>query len=54
MYVEEAGIRSPIAKFFHGDLLEEITHELEGKPGDLLLFVAADAQRPAVPWGLCA
>lgn len=42
MYVEEAGIRSPIAKFFHSDLLEEITHELEGKPGDLLLFVAAD------------
>ena len=30
--MEEAGIRSPIAKFFHSDLLEEITHELEGKP----------------------
>ena len=40
MYVEEKGIRSPIAKFFDEETLHRIVEILEGQPNDLLLFVA--------------
>ncbi|EEG77642.1 aspartate--tRNA ligase [Dethiobacter alkaliphilus] len=40
MFVEEGGVRSPIAKFFSEDVLSEIVSAMDGKPGDLLLFVA--------------
>jgi aspartyl-tRNA synthetase len=40
MFVEEDGVRSPIAKFFSEDMLAQIIEVLDGKPGDLLLFVA--------------
>ncbi len=40
IFVEEAGLRSPIAKFFDEETLTSIVSELNGKPGDLLLFVA--------------
>ncbi|HOQ27383.1 MAG TPA: aspartate--tRNA ligase [Armatimonadota bacterium] len=39
-YVEESGLRGPIAKFFTTEQLEAIRAALDGKPGDLLLFVA--------------
>ena len=38
--VEDEGYKSPITKFFDGDLLNQITEELEAGSGDLLLFVA--------------
>lgn len=41
MFVEADGsIRSPIAKFFAAETLEEIVALMSGEPGDLLLFVA--------------
>ena len=40
--VEENGVKSPIAKFFAEEQIKEICTRLEAKPGDLLLFVAAD------------
>lgn len=40
MIVEEAGIKSPIAKFFTEEQLAAIVEKLGGKAGDLLLFVA--------------
>lgn len=40
MIVEEAGIKSPIAKFFTEEQLAAIVKKLGGKAGDLLLFVA--------------
>ena len=40
MFVEEGGVRSPIAKFFSEDVLTQIVADMSGKPGDLLLFVA--------------
>ena len=40
LFVEETGVRSPIAKFFTEEALNEIVQTLEGEPGDLLLFVA--------------
>ncbi len=42
IYVEETGLRSPISKFFTEDQLAEIVERMEGRAGDLLLFVAAD------------
>ncbi len=36
----EGGVKSPIAKFFPAGVLERIVERLEGRPGDLLLFVA--------------
>jgi aspartyl-tRNA synthetase len=38
--VEAKGCQSPIAKFFSPEALQEIATRMEGKPGDLLLFVA--------------
>ncbi len=38
--INEGEISSPIAKFFSEDELNSIIERLEGKPGDLLLFVA--------------
>ena len=43
--VEAEGCQTPIAKFFSSEALEEIATKMEGKPGDLLLFVA---DRPQV------
>ncbi|MBS4008035.1 MAG: aspartate--tRNA ligase [Clostridium sp.] len=41
MFVEADGsIRSPIAKFFAAETLEQIVALMSGEPGDLLLFVA--------------
>jgi len=40
MYVEENSVRSPIAKFFAEEILTEIIKTMDGKPGDLLFFVA--------------
>lgn len=40
MFVEETGVRSPIAKFFNEETLVHIVSELDGEIGDLLLFVA--------------
>jgi len=37
---EEGGIRSPLAKFLTDEQLQNIVNRLDGKPGDLLLFVA--------------
>jgi len=34
------GAQSPIAKFFKKEILDEIVDTMDGKPGDLLLFVA--------------
>ncbi|MBS4023660.1 MAG: aspartate--tRNA ligase [Dethiobacter sp.] len=39
-FVDEAGVRSPIAKFFSASQLDDIVKVLEARPGDLLLFVA--------------
>ncbi|MDW7651075.1 MAG: aspartate--tRNA ligase [Bacillota bacterium] len=40
MFVENEGVRSPIAKFFSEETLQAIVEEMGGRPGDLLLFVA--------------
>jgi aspartyl-tRNA synthetase len=42
--VEAEGCQSPIAKFFSSEALSEIATRMEGKPSDLLLFVADQAQ----------
>lgn len=42
--VEAEGCQSPIAKFFRTEDLVEIAARLEGRPGDLLLFVADRSQ----------
>ncbi len=41
----EEGVKSPIAKFFTEDELEQIQQRLEGEPGDVLFFVA---DKPAI------
>jgi aspartyl-tRNA synthetase len=38
--VTETGVDSPIAKFFDEAMLKSVVQALDGKPGDLLLFVA--------------
>lgn len=38
--VTEAGLESNLTKYFSPDLLKSIQGRLEGKPGDLLIFVA--------------
>lgn len=45
LIITEEGIKSPIAKFFSEEILESIVQKMEGKTGDLLLFVADE---PAV------
>jgi len=44
MVVTEEGIKSPISKFFSEDQLAKIVAALEGRPGDLLLFVGDKPQ----------
>lgn len=40
MKVTDQGIESPIAKFFSEEIKMSIVKELEGQPGDLLVFIA--------------
>ncbi len=40
IWVEENGVRSPIAKFLGDEILSDVQARMEGRPGDLLLFVA--------------
>jgi aspartyl-tRNA synthetase len=40
VWVEESGLRSPIAKFFTDQQLAALVQRIGGRPGDLLLFVA--------------
>nr|WP_277397833.1 aspartate--tRNA ligase [Natranaerofaba carboxydovora] len=40
MILEENGVKSPIAKFFTEEQLNQLTEEMNAKTGDLLLFVA--------------
>lgn len=40
IWVEEGGLRSPIAKFLGEGVAEALVARLGGRPGDLLLFVA--------------
>ncbi|GEA19057.1 aspartate--tRNA ligase [Moorella sp. E306M] len=40
MAVTAGGVRSPIAKFFTGEELQELVARMGGREGDLLLFVA--------------
>ena len=45
MAIEATGVRSPIAKFFSEEALQELRERMCAKPGDLLFFVA---DQPAV------
>lgn len=47
----EEGIKSPITKFFTVEQLDSIVAKMEGKPGDLLLFVADEAPVVAASLG---
>lgn len=40
MKVTDHGVESPIAKFFSEEIQKSIVKELEGQPGDLLIFIA--------------
>ncbi len=40
VWVEETGVRSPIAKFLSEEEMAALVSRLAGRPGDLLLFVA--------------
>ncbi len=40
MIVTEDEVKSPISKFFTSEQLADLSRRLEGKPGDVLLFVA--------------
>jgi len=42
--ITEEGIKSPIAKFFTQEQLDEIVKKLKGEKGDLLLFVADESK----------
>lgn len=46
MWVEETGIRSPLAKFMTVEVVDAIRARMEAQPGDLLLF-AADTEAVA-------
>lgn len=48
MVVEREGVRSPIAKFFSPDQLDEIINAFAAQPGDVLLFVADTDTRNVV------
>jgi aspartyl-tRNA synthetase len=52
VWVEEAGVRSPLAKFFSEDDMAALVARMEARPGDLLLFVADRV--PVVEAGLGA
>ncbi len=51
MIVTEEGFKSPIAKFFTSGHLEEIRKEMEGEPGDLLLFVGDEWENTLIILG---
>ncbi len=38
--IDSKGLQSPIIKFFDKELMDEIVERLEGKEGDILLFIA--------------
>lgn len=42
MAIEADGVRSPIGKFFAGDVMVKLQAQLAAEPEDLLLFVAAE------------
>ncbi|MBU2602142.1 MAG: aspartate--tRNA ligase [Actinobacteria bacterium] len=44
VWIEESGLRSPIAKFLGDEVMAALVGRLEATPGDLLLFVADSAQ----------
>ena len=52
IWVEETGIRSPIAKFFSADAMAALVGRMAAAPGDLLLFLAD--RLPVVEAGLGA
>ena len=52
VWVEEEGLRSPLAKFVSGEVMERIVSRLGGAPGDLLLFIAD--RKPVTQAGLAA
>ncbi len=45
MVVTDEGVRSPIAKFFSSQIIDELVSTLQGKPGDLLLFMADEMSK---------
>ena len=49
--VTEEGFTGPIAKFFEGQIVEDIKNATGAEPGDLLLFVADDASVVAASLG---
>jgi aspartyl-tRNA synthetase len=51
LILTEEGIKSPIAKFFTPEQLERIVAKMEGKAGDLLLFVADSPEIVAAALG---
>jgi aspartyl-tRNA synthetase len=40
IWIEESGLRSPMLKFLSDSHVQELIARLDGKPGDLLLFIA--------------
>jgi len=40
MAIEDEGVRSPIAKFFSPEQIEQLKEQFAAKPGEMLLFVA--------------
>ena len=40
LWIEESGLRSPILKFLTEEQAQQLISRLDGRPGDLLLFVA--------------
>jgi len=53
-YVEADGVRSPSARFFTPEQMSAIVAALEGRPGDLLLFVADKPPWWPTRWAGCA
>ncbi len=51
MFIEQDEVRSPIAKFFSSEELEQIKAQAQAEPGDLLLFVAAKPRVVAAALG---
>ncbi len=49
--IEEDGLKSPIAKFFSEEQLNEICRRMDAEPGDVLMFVAADPDITAASLG---
>ena len=49
--VREDGLNSPITKFFTDEQVKEICERMNAEPGDVLMFVAADAKTAAESLG---